>query len=303
MNLLLLVFLLAFALLQAVEVSSTGALLEKTYSLIYFYAPDCQFCAAFDDDFDYLSALYNDNDNLQTVKINGRVHKDIASLFEVNLFPSIKLYDTSESKVVTYGLDRTLENLIGFVDENTDAKADGSNIVTSVKVVASSEELDLLQQEQPVLMAFVASTSSDWNTYYYPNHFFQRIAAENPRITFALVFADIIDSELLQRFRVSNIPSLVYSKGSAVKIYNTLSTNQMINYKLLEESVREFVEKLEDTDEMWFADSDMLEQYANGLEYDGHKHRKPGMNVVNNQNSEAIDIDEEYQRLLNRIEL
>lgn len=290
----------SLVLLQVIEISSTSEIITKPFSLIYFYAPDCRYCEGFNPDFEYLSALYNGNTDLQVVKVNGRKHKDMVRLFDVKSFPSLKLYDADQKQVVTYSQARDVEKIEQFIQEKTRATPDLLGVESLINEVSHVSDLNITD-EQPLLLAFVSRLSLDWITYYYPGHFYQSIAREYPNITFAIVFADEIDSELMQKYHVSNIPSLVLVDKSGIQVHNTLSTNQMVNYKISEEDIRDIIER-KDHEEGWFPDLDSLYQHVESLEYDGHRQRKEGMNVIESR-EENHDMDEEYQMLLAQIRL
>lgn len=302
-----LILLLNFALLaylSVIEVRSTSEILLKPFSFIYFSASDCKFCEAFNPDFDYISTLYNQNSHFQVVKVNGRAQKDLVQLFDVKTFPTLKLYDLSEKQVYTYTSARDVEQIEQFIQEKTGAVPNLEAITSNVIQADASFDVDPLLTERPVVVAFVSRLSPDWMTYYYPNHMYQRLSRSFPQYQFVIAFADGTGSHLMQKYHVSNIPSVVLIDKSFIKIHNTLSTNQMINYKISEEELETFLKNANEIEEgVWFPDLDSLHVHAEGLEYEGHKQWKGGMNVVENKNDVDLDADEEYELLLAQIRL
>lgn len=297
-------YIVAVALLEVIEVKSTDEILRKPFSLIYFSASDCKFCEAFNPDFDYLSALYNHNAHFQAVKVDGRAQIDLVRLFDVSSFPTLKLYDSQHKQVHSYTSARDVEHIEQFIQEKTSAAPNMEEISSNVMEVKPGFDVDVLIAEKPVVIAFVSRLSPDWMTYYYPNHLYQRMSREFPQYQFVISFADGSDSQLMQRYHVSNIPSMVLVDKSFIKIHNTLSTNQMVNYKIPEDELRQFLADAEEVKEgLWFPDLDSLHIYADGLEYDGHKQWKGGMNVVDSRSDDKLDADEEYEYLLARIGL
>lgn len=292
---LLLLWLLAVAALSAVEVSSRSGILEKPYSLIYFYAPDCKYCEAFSPQYDYLAQLYSDNDNFHAVKVNGRVHKDLVLLFGVTVYPTLKLYDDVNKKVVTFNGARSPELLDKFIGEHTDATANISAVPQHVEEVS-----DVAHVLAPQLVAFV-SRLSDWRAYYYPSHFYQQLAREHPEIKFSVVFTNENGSELMAKYHVSNTPLLVYVASDGIGIYNTLSTNHMVNYRLDEDKVRLFLDRAGVGE--WFNSETELAAHAEKLEFEGHKQRKGGMNVVESRPGAVADVDAQYEMLMAQIAL
>lgn len=299
----ILLCLATLAVLEVIEISSTQQILQKPYSLIYFSASDCRYCADFNPDFEYISTLYNGNENLQVVKVNGRVHKDLVKLFEVAAFPTLKLYDTTQKKVLTYSDPRTVEDIERFLQDETGAIPQLDNIITVVEEVATPKDVEALSSHGKVLLVFISRQSYDWSTYYYPGHYYQRLSREYPELKFGIVFADEVGTELMEQYHISNMPSAVLLDGPAVKILNTVSTNQMVNYKLTEEMIRKLIVNADIKEEnLWFENVDALAQYAASVEFDGHKQRKAGMNFIESRELN-LDADEEYELLLSKIGL
>lgn len=294
--------LAAMVFLSVIEIDSIAQITQKPFSLIYFSAPDCRYCAAFNPDFEYISTLYNGNENFQVVKVNGLKHKDLVRLFEVTSFPTLKLYDTSQKKVTTYTSLRIVDEIELFIQENTGAAPNFDDLPQTLKEISTSEDVDALILYGKAVLAFVSRQTYDWSTYYYPGHFYQRLSREFPEIKFGIVFADESDSALMERYRISNMPSAVLLDGASVKILNTLTTNQMMSYKITEEMVREFLGKADVKEENWFESVDALAKHAASVEYDGHKQRKLGMNVVESREGN-MSIDEEYELLLSKVGL
>lgn len=284
------------------EISSAPEIIAKPYSLLYFYAYDCKFCNAFDPDFEYVASLYSGNDNFQIVKVNGRQQKHLTSQFEVTSFPSLRFYDTIQKRVVSFNGERLVAALQDFIEENSDAVPDKEKIILSIDLVESAADVENING--PVLIAFASKMSDGWKKYHYPSHYYQRLAREYPEVRFKIVFYEHDPAKLMLMYHVSNIPSLVYLDGDYIKVFNTFSTNQMVNFLISEEQLREFVENAAIAEEgKSFASAEELETHAMGLEYEGHKQRRGGMNVVQNTNDEVISLDEEYEKLVGEISL
>lgn len=297
----LLLYLVAFASASAYrEISSAQEIISKPYSLLYFYAYDCKFCNAFEPDFEYIASLYSGNDNLQIVKVDGRKQKHLSSQFEIRSFPSLRLYDTVHKKVVSFNGERLVSALQDFIEDYSDAVPDTDKIEMSIGIVESSTELET--SGEPILVAFASKISDDWKRYYYPNHFYQRLARQFPLIKFKIVFYEHDLASLMLKYHVSNIPSLAYIEGDYLKVYNTFSTNQMVNNLISEDIMTEFVENVRIKEEgKSFSSLAELETHVMDLEYDGHKQWRGGMNLVQNANEEDVSLDQEYARLVEHI--
>lgn len=301
-------YLLALCLLHIIEISSVQEIVARPISLIYFYAPDCQYCLAFSEDFEYLSYLYNSETDFQIVQVNGRENKYLKELFDVNYFPTLKLYDDLKKKVVTFTEIRLVINLQKFIKENTQIEPDTNKSENKIASISTKKEIDeIKKRKESVLIAFVDKQDKTWANYYYPMHFYQALARRSPDIEFTLKFMEDGGFELMETYHVSNTPSLVLVDGNHIGIHNTLSTNQMTNYKLEAEDVETFLSDFRAKKEgTWFKDSDSLSIFAENSRFVGHVQRKPGMNYVESQvtgDLAGLGLEEQYQILLDNINL
>lgn len=279
-------------------------ILSQPYTVLYFYAPDCMYCNAFNPDFVYLNGLYKDNDELAFAKVNGRVETQIADLFEVKSFPTIKLYDAKMKKIAHFGEKRTLFNLERFIRDFSGANPDETSAEMLIEQITSVSELDnLATEKEHILIAFVSKRSSEWLKYYFPNHFYQELSKGYPNVTFSLVFADETGGDIMERYEVSNFPSLLFISPEGIKTFNTFSTNSITNNNLDGENVQEFLSRPGTMKESFsFASLEELKRYVESESFEGHKQIKPGMNVVQAKR-ESLGVDSEYEDLMRHIEL
>lgn len=296
---------LACCFAKFIELSSVEEILNSPYTLLYFYTPDCKYCNNFNPDFVYLHDLYQHNNELTFAKVDARDNGQLTDLFGVNSYPTIKLYDTFSKKVAHFQEKRTLENLERFITEFSSALPDRSNVQLQSHTLTSLAELDsLILQEERIVLAFVSKLSPGWLKYYYPSHFFQELANNDTETAFALVFADETGSDILQRYQVSNFPSLMMISSEGIKTFNTFSTNSMTNNNLNEEDLALFLKLSDDLLGCFlFKDTEELINYSTSREYEGHRHVKPGMNVGVGKSLEQSDIDSEYAELVRHLEL
>lgn len=306
MLLISLALLILPVLLRVIEVSSKEEILAKPQAFVYFYAPDCKYCNAFNDDFEYISHIYNHDQQFHAVKINGRKHGDLVNLFGVTSFPSLKFYDNSKKRVTTFQKQRLAQNVEAFIGELSQVTPNYSAIKMGFAEVNSVDDVEtLLALDRPVLIAFVNSESSEWKSFHYPSHYFQQSARAHPEIAFAVKFIDQGDSKLMEKYHVSNAPSVVLLADGQIGIHNTLSTNQMINYILDSETIDAVIGSMAEKPEgVWFGSESGLAEYASSLEFEGHKQKKYGMNYVESRaNGDGMTIEEQYQMLLDSVGL
>lgn len=298
------VFWVSVTLLEVIYIESTQEILRKPYSLIYFGAFDCQYCEQFNPDFEFLSTLYNGNEHFQAVKVDGRKNKDLVKLFDVHSFPTLKLYDQQNKQVYTYNEERVVERIQDFIQEKTGAVPDHTTIKTSIHEVSTTEDVDLFLANGPVVLAFVSKMNIDWNKWYYPAHYYQQIARDHPNYAFLIVFTNEAGSDIIKRYHVSNVPSLVFVDKTFIKVHNSFSTNQITNQILPERAIRDFIGNVYQKDEgAWFEDLNSLYNHTENLAFEGHKQWKGGMNVVESREDELVDEDEEYLMLVEKIGL
>lgn len=292
------------ALSKIIEVSSINEILESRYTLLYFYTPGCVYCNGFDPDFVYLNGIYDHNDDLTFAKINGHKNNQLADLFGVTSFPTIKLYDAHQKKIAHFRETRTLSNLAQFIAEFSSAAPNDGTIDLPFEILSSVNQLDqLLPKQNNVLIAIVSKSSPEWRNYYYPSHFFLQVAQLHPNITFSVVFADETGGDILERYQVSNFPSLILISEGGLKTFNSFSTNALTNNNLEEEDLNDFLKNTKERQDFYFFKSlEDLEAHVSSGSYEGHKQIKPGMNV-GKLTRESVDMDLEYEELLRHIEL
>ncbi|GEQ66872.1 hypothetical protein JCM33374_g535 [Metschnikowia sp. JCM 33374] len=291
-----------------IEVSTVEEIIAKPISLIYFYDPGCQFCQAFSEDFEYISHIYNPNPSFQVIQINGRHEKQLKDLFEIQHFPTLKLYDDEKKRITTFTETRSVENLHKFIEAHTSAHPDTSKLSNNIRKVSKNSEIDELKSNnKSVLIAFAGKSDETWQNYHYPNHFYQSLATRYPDTEFTVKFIEDAGSELMQTYHISNVPSLVFIEGDQVGVFNSLSTKPMINYKLDANSVVKFLDDFTSRKEgVWFESIESLALHTENTHYVGHLQRKSGMNYVEGHGSNEmanLGLDEQYQILLDKISL
>lgn len=304
-NLVLLVVWVAFTIAQVFEIESVDDILGNEFTLLYFYAPDCKYCNEFNPDFAYLAELYSHNQNLNFGKTNGRSNKELADLFKVNKFPTIKLYDAHKKKVAHFEKERSTTHLKDFITTYTKLYPDEGNVVSNIELVSSLKELnDIVEHNEEVVLAFATRQSPEWKRFHYSDHFYQKIAALERSRKFVLVLADENGSDILEEYHVSNFPSIVMLTPKSIRAFNTLSTNVITNHLLDEDKVTQFLNLSQELEETFsFGSLQELKDFVESREYDGHKQVKPGMNIHNVGSIASKSTDEEYEDLLYHIEL
>lgn len=89
--------------------------------LVLFFTDWCGGCNQFKPIWDEVEKNYNGSNGVQMVKINGDEQRDLLQKHGVSSIPNVKMcYGSIEtpSKVVDFKDDRTMENLVAFMNSN-----------------------------------------------------------------------------------------------------------------------------------------------------------------------------------------
>lgn len=290
------------AVAAALVAESKGDILAKPVSLIYFHAPDCRYCLEFNSQFEYLSALYSDQADFQAVKVDGRKHRDLVQLFQVQQFPTLKLYDDVNKQVRTYSEARLVENIQQFLYEHAGVSPDFSKVESGVLRVDSLRQVEQLAAEKPVMLLFISDETGEWLTLHYPSHFYQELAAAHPHVTFAYATMALA-LEVLQHYEVSNTPLAVFLVNKRIGVYNTHATNHISGGDISAEPLRALLAATDGKyDGLWFDSRLELAEYVETRKYDGHLQWKGGMNAVDARQVDG-SLDEQYEKLLEAVGL
>merc|ERR1712043_83890 len=98
------------------------ALNKEKNVLVEFYAPWCGHCKQLAPTWDKLGEKFEDNADIVIAKMDstGNELEDI----KIQGFPTIKLFQKGDNKVVNYSGDRTFEAFEKFLEENTSDAAE-----------------------------------------------------------------------------------------------------------------------------------------------------------------------------------
>jgi protein disulfide-isomerase-like protein len=87
-------------------------------TLMLFHATWCGHCIRFVPEFDKFSNNINKS-KLNVVKFDADVDKSHVKSFNVEGFPTVLLHDPKTKKFINYNGNRTINDLVKFVNENT----------------------------------------------------------------------------------------------------------------------------------------------------------------------------------------
>jgi len=87
-------------------------------TLMLFHADWCGHCQSFMPTFDKFSENINKN-KLNIIKFNADTNKKYVSAFNVEGFPTLLLHDPNSKRFIDYNGDRSMGDLVKFVNENT----------------------------------------------------------------------------------------------------------------------------------------------------------------------------------------
>ena len=87
-------------------------------TLILFHADWCGHCQHFMPIFDKFGGSINKS-KLNIIKFNADKDKKYIDSFKINGFPTLLLNDPKNKRFITYNGDRSMNDLVKFVNENT----------------------------------------------------------------------------------------------------------------------------------------------------------------------------------------
>jgi len=87
-------------------------------TLLLFHADWCGHCQHFMPTFNKFGGAINKS-KLNIVKFNADVDKKFVNAFKIEGFPTLLLHDPKSKKFINYNGDRSINDLVKFVNENT----------------------------------------------------------------------------------------------------------------------------------------------------------------------------------------
>lgn len=306
---------LSRAILEFGDDSIQTALARGEYSLIYFYMDGCKYCGEFEQEFNFLSMLYNDkaikSPKFQVLKTNGKKNPRLNQLFKIQMYPSLRLLNRETKEIIHYNkADRNIESLIEFINEEVEeVEPNFDNVETNVCYITSEDSLStLIHTGKDTIIAFIADYFRDWSDHNYPSHFYQKLSLEEDyNLEFAIVDIEHPNvNSIIAKFRISNFPSIIYiDTEGRIRTLQTLSQNHLTNDRLEENQVINFIND-KSSGEGYENLKDLQTTIDNqDFTYDGFKQQKMyGFNFGKHEAlSENIDINNEYDELMNELNL
>ena len=278
---------------------------QRNYLFVYFYSTSCRYCEQFNPDFNYLSALYRDDPQVQLVKANAHRNRELRTLFGIEQYPSLRFYNAQSGNVVAFLQMRTIEAITGFLKYHTGATANFANVQSAItRLTDDTASHFLATSTRGKIIVFITNYTEQWEAAHYPLHFYQAFPQRYPQYDFAIAYVDKTDTLSLQRrFRISNTPSLlmVEPETGRLKTFHTNSQNHLANDRLTPEQCAAFIDT--DATGQWHADLAALQAAATHVDaYDGHKQRKmQRMHIVQSLQEEPKLLADEYNDLLQQL--
>eukprot|EP00850_Spirogloea_muscicola_P003649 SM000015S01149 [mRNA] locus=s15:75686:79594:- [translate_table: standard] len=125
--------------------------------LIEFYAPWCGHCKTLAPIYEELGDHYEDDDEIIIAKLDATANDVPSSLFKVKGFPTLFFY-SADGKVSPYDGNRTLEDLIKYVEAKRSSKAGAAPAAAASATDSSSEaQTDAAEAAEASIKAEVES--------------------------------------------------------------------------------------------------------------------------------------------------
>lgn len=291
---------------------------KATYSLVYFYKEECAFCSEFNPLFEYLSTLYNHRNNsqagiFQILKTNGKINNRLNLLFKVERYPSLKLLNYESKAIITFKeTNRDLESLINFISKETLILPNDDSIESNLIYLDDANFFQFLDNsEKETVVVFTLPYLQGWESYYFPNHFYQQLSNRYKDLNFALVDATkSVVSNITSTFHIADFPALMYFTTSGqFKVFLNKLQIQLSKNNLKEEDIESFISNIHVDSEDYGIWYDNTESLFESIEDEVHDNTKQVKNYGFNFRQEVIgseqqsDLLEEYRDLLLSLEL
>jgi protein disulfide-isomerase A1 len=153
------------------------AVAKYDYLLVLFYAPWCGHCKKFHPEYEKAAKTLR-KENLYLSKVDATVEKKLAEKFEIQGFPTVKLFIKGEAIEYTGG--RKEQEVINWMRKKTGP---------ATKLIQSTEDIDKLKKANDVVLIYFGNNKNELDEY-------TKVARKNEDFPFANVEKDEIAKKL-----------------------------------------------------------------------------------------------------------
>ena len=187
------------------------AVAKYDYLLVLFYAPWCGHCKKFHPEYEKAAKTLR-KENLYLSKVDATVEKKLAEKFEIQGFPTVKLFIKGEAIEYTGG--RKEQEVINWMRKKTGP---------ATKLIQSTEDIDKLKKDNDVVLIYFGNNKNELDEY-------TKVARKNEDFP----FANVENEEIAKKLGIK--------MGTVVMFRNFEEPQKELSGSLTSKKIEEFID-------------------------------------------------------------
>ena len=180
------------------------------YLLVLFYAPWCGHCKKFHPEYEKAAAVLR-KENLYLAKVDATVEKKLAEKFEIQGFPTVKLF--IKGQPIEYTGGRKESEVINWMRKKSGP---------ATKDLKSVEEVEKFQKDNDVVLVYFGSNKADLEE-------FTKVARKNEDFPFGVFEAE----DVIKKF----------TKPGTIVLFKNFDEKKRELTEIKESAIDEFIDK------------------------------------------------------------
>ena len=197
------------------------AVAKYDYLLVLFYAPWCGHCKKFHPEYEKAAKTLR-KENLYLSKVDATVEKKLAEKFEIQGFPTVKLFIKGEAIEYTGG--RKEQEVINWMRKKTGP---------ATKLIQSTEDIDKLKKDNDVVLIYFGNNKNELDEY-------TKVARKNEDFP----FANVEKEEIAKKLGIK--------MGTVVMFRNFEEPQKELSGSLTSKKIEEFIDSFSSPKVMGF---------------------------------------------------
>ena len=197
------------------------AVAKYDYLLVLFYAPWCGHCKKFHPEYEKAAKTLR-KENLYLSKVDATVEKKLAEKFEIQGFPTVKLFIKGEAIEYTGG--RKEQEVINWMRKKTGP---------ATKLIQSTEDIDKLKKDNDVVLIYFGNNKNELDEY-------TKVARKNEDFP----FANVENEEIAKKLGIK--------MGTIVMFRNFEEPQKELSGSLTSKKIEEFIDSFSSPKVMGF---------------------------------------------------
>ena len=179
------------------------------YLLVLFYAPWCGHCKKFHPEYEKAATVLR-KENLYLAKVDATVEKKLAEKFEIQGFPTVKLF--IKGQAIEYTGGRKESEVINWMRKKTGP---------ATKTLKTVEEVEKFQKDNDVVLVYFGSNKADIEE-------FTKVARKNEDFPFGVVEAE----DVIKKF----------TKAGTIVLFKNFDEGKRELTEIKEKAIDEFID-------------------------------------------------------------